>query len=321
MTHGGVAAPLDTVDGCDRAAEIGAARLVAGRGAIEAAVWAVESLEADGRYCAGAGSSIRLDGHTVEMDAAIHTSTGIFAAVAAVRDVPHPIRVAERLLDAPARFLTGEGARRFAERHGLTGPVVPTDRARALFLRVAERASRGRLDEEYHGWRGVDLEATWNFARPVPDYARIAADGEVPLLDETGGACDTVGVVIRDAGGDDEVSDRRAGRPRFVAAVSTGGTAAMLMGRVGDSPLPGCGLYAGPAGAVTVTGEGEEIIRRMLSRWIYDRLAAGVAPEVACREGVALFPEDVQVGAIAVTDDAYGRAANDEMPAAVVSVG
>jgi L-asparaginase/beta-aspartyl-peptidase (threonine type) len=312
VTHGGVSAPPATLDGCMRAAERGAGHLAAGDSAIAAAVAAVETLESDGRFCAGAGSSIRLDGHTVEMDAALHASTGLFAGVAALRDAPHPIRVVERLLGTPARFLAGEGARRFAERHGLTAPFAPTARARALFARVAGRAAAGRLHEEYAAWRGVDLAANWNFERPVPDYAKLAAAGGAEDLEGTGGACDTVGVVIRDVAG----TDREGGRPRFVAAVSTGGTAAMLMGRVGDSPLPGCGLYAGPAGAVTVTGEGEEIIRHMLSRWIYDRLAFGVEPERACREGVALFPKGIHVGAIAVGVEGHGHAASDEMPVA-----
>jgi isoaspartyl peptidase/L-asparaginase-like protein (Ntn-hydrolase superfamily) len=37
---------------------------------------------------------------------------------------------------------------------------------------------------------------------------------------------------------------------RFAATASTGGTLYMLRGRVGDSPLMGCGVYAGPKGAV-----------------------------------------------------------------------
>ncbi|MGI0149019.1 MAG: isoaspartyl peptidase/L-asparaginase, partial [Thermoplasmata archaeon] len=47
---------------------------------------------------------------------------------------------------------------------------------------------------------------------------------------------DTVGAVARDR------------RGRFAAGSSTGGTAFMLPGRVGDSPIVGTGLYAGRSG-------------------------------------------------------------------------
>lgn len=310
LTHGGVGAPLATRDGPERAAAVARAVLTSGGSAIRAAVAGVEALEADGRFCAGHGSSIRLDGRTVEMDAAIQTSAGDFAAVAAIAGVPNPILVVERLVDTPACFLAGEGARRFAERHGLAGTITPTARARARFAHVAGQAVRGRLDETYAAWAGFDLEENWNFPGPVPDYAAAAADA---ARDE-GAAADTVGAVVFDASGSNEPDTRR---PRFVAAVSTGGTSVMLMGRVGDSPLPGCGLYAGPEGAVTVTGVGEEITRRMLSRWIYDRIVAGVEPFLACREGVELFPERIQVGAIAVTATSHGHAASHEMPVGV----
>ncbi len=50
----------------------------------------------------------------------------------------------------------------------------------------------------------------------------------------------TVGAVARDR------------RGRFAAGTSTGGTAFMLPGRVGDSPIVGAGLYAGPHGAGVV---------------------------------------------------------------------
>jgi L-asparaginase/beta-aspartyl-peptidase (threonine type) len=60
----------------------------------------------------------------------------------------------------------------------------------------------------------------------------------------------------------------------------------MLRGRIGDTPLIGCGYYLGPAGAVCATGIGEQIIRRMLSRVVYDRIAAGDDPQSACCWGV-----------------------------------
>jgi len=46
------------------------------------------------------------------------------------------------------------------------------------------------------------------------------------------------------------------------AATSTGGTCCKLPGRVGDSPLIGCGCYAdAEAGGVSCTGYGEAIMK------------------------------------------------------------
>jgi beta-aspartyl-peptidase (threonine type) len=68
------------------------------------------------------------------------------------------------------------------------------------------------------------------------------------------------------------------------AGASTGGIALMLPGRVGDTPLVGCGVYAdNAAGAVSMTGIGEGIIRIAVAKEIADRLAAGASPAAAAR--------------------------------------
>jgi beta-aspartyl-peptidase (threonine type) len=65
----------------------------------------------------------------------------------------------------------------------------------------------------------------------------------------------TVGAVALDAEGN------------LAAGTSTGGTYAMLPGRVGDSPIIGAGTYAeNEAGAVSCTGAGEYILRRALAK-------------------------------------------------------
>ena len=61
-------------------------------------------------------------------------------------------------------------------------------------------------------------------------------------------------------------------------ACTTSGLAWKIPGRVGDSPIPGAGFFAGPAGAVATTGTGEEIIRRMSAVRVYDALDAGADP-------------------------------------------
>jgi isoaspartyl peptidase/L-asparaginase-like protein (Ntn-hydrolase superfamily) len=95
----------------------------------------------------------------------------------------------------------------------------------------------------------------------------------------------------------------------YAAACSSGGTAMMLPGRVGDSPLLGCGIMAGEHGAVCATGHGEEIIRRLGALRVYERLARGEDPQDACVAEVAAMPPPWVVGYIAVSALGTGTAA------------
>ena len=64
--------------------------------------------------------------------------------------------------------------------------------------------------------------------------------------------------------------DRHGG---LFAATSTGGTCCKLPGRVGDSPLIGCGCYAdSEAGGVSCTGYGEAIMKIVLAKTAVDLL-------------------------------------------------
>jgi len=68
------------------------------------------------------------------------------------------------------------------------------------------------------------------------------------------------------------------------AATSTGGIGSMLPGRVGDSPLIGAGTYAdNHSGAISMTGEGEAIIRAGLAKEICLLMEQGATPMQAGR--------------------------------------
>lgn len=111
----------------------------------------------------------------------------------------------------------------------------------------------------------------------------------------------TVGVVARDRWG------------HFATTSSTGGTTFMLPGRVGDTPLVGSGFYAGPAGAVTATGSGEEIARLVLAKCVYDLMAGGTPANRAVARGLRLFKRSVSVGVLAVDTRSYGEACSRDM--------
>jgi L-asparaginase / beta-aspartyl-peptidase len=81
---------------------------------------------------------------------------------------------------------------------------------------------------------------------------------------------DTVGCVALDSSG------------RIAAGTSTGGLDGTHPGRVGDSPLPGCGFYADDAaGGVAFSGDGECIARVLLATRVMQALEHGHSPQSA----------------------------------------
>lgn len=161
----------------------------------------------------------------------------------------------------------------------------------------AQAFARSRGHEDYD-------PSTPESRRKLQDSLRQIREGRVPRYYRKFKGLDlhgTVGAVARDR------------RGRCAAGVSTGGTSFMLPGRVGDSPILGSGIYAGPHGAVCATGIGEEIMKRVLSKYVYDQMAAGRSPQVAADRGLALFPKDVSVGVIVVGRRGWGEACAADM--------
>ncbi|MBI2266974.1 MAG: isoaspartyl peptidase/L-asparaginase [Armatimonadetes bacterium] len=289
ITHGGAGAVQGWVDGCEKAACKGMEVLEKSGDAMDAAVRAVTVLEDDGRYNAGSGSVLRLDGKTIEMDASVMDSRGRLGGVAILRDVKNPVQVARGVVDTPHILLAGEGAFLFAQHVKAEKHPGPSEQATKRYeeMKKAILQHQGKLPGRFDRYNLSDI---WNF----PEALR-----------EVFSSCDTVGAVCLDRKGN------------FAVANSTGGSSPMLLGRIGDSPLLGCGFYAGPKGAVASTGIGEEIIKTLLSKVVYDHMASGIHPQAACERGVALFPKEITIGVIAVSRDGFGRAYNRTMPTGV----
>jgi L-asparaginase / beta-aspartyl-peptidase len=78
---------------------------------------------------------------------------------------------------------------------------------------------------------------------------------------------------------------------KLFAATSTGGTCCKLPGRVGDSPLIGCGCYADTeTGGVSATGYGEAIMKIVMSKSAADFLRpATSSPTRAAQAAVQLL--------------------------------
>jgi beta-aspartyl-peptidase (threonine type) len=115
----------------------------------------------------------------------------------------------------------------------------------------------------------------------------------------------------------------RAGK--IVVATSTGGTFNKLPGRVGDSPLPGCGTYADGSGGVSCTGHGEAIIRIVMAKSTLELVKNGADPQSAANQTINLLAEKTgSTGGLIIIDGQgrVGYARNTQrMPVCFVSAG
>ncbi len=104
----------------------------------------------------------------------------------------------------------------------------------------------------------------------------------------------TVGAVARDRDG------------HLAAATSTGGMSMKRPGRVGDTPIIGCGTYADDTlAAVSCTGHGERIIQLTLARHCADLAGQGLSAHEAAARAVRLLGDRVRGtgGLIVVTPE------------------
>lgn len=121
----------------------------------------------------------------------------------------------------------------------------------------------------------------------------------------------TVGCVALDSDG------------KIAVGTSTGGIFDKLPGRVGDSPLLGCGTYAEETGGVSCTGDGEAIIRTVMARTALEFLHTGSTPALAARQAVSLLEEKTHGQGGLIMIDRHGRAGyfrnTERMPVCLLS--
>ena len=285
VVHGGVGSPLRFSAGCKSACSTAFELLKTGSNALEAVVEAARLLEDDGRFNAGSGSTLRLDGKTVEMDAGLMDSEEHLGIVISVHNVQNPILLAKAMMETPHVALAGQGAELFARRRGLKPFSKPSKHSRQRYRSLLRTIRQGDLGKRDPRWKDCDIRSLWNFEAP---YSSV--------IDT-----DTIGAVALDKHGNLGVAN------------STGGASPMLLGRVGDSPMIGCGFYAGSFAAVACTGIGEEIIKRMLARTVYDFIAQGCQAREACIKGIRPFPGSTPAGIIAISKTGCAIVSNRPM--------
>lgn len=257
--------------GVRAAAAAGLRTLQRGGSAVDAVESAVVSMEDNPVFNAGTGSTLNLMGE-VEMDAAIVDGNNLrVGAVALVRGVRNPIRLARLVMDKTDHVLmAGYGAERIAAAFGLP-PSNPVVKDRLVSWQKAMRGLRqGKAEYFRKNFRLVKTKFPFEIG-------------------------DTVGALAL---------DRKGG---LAAACSTGGVLLKLPGRIGDSAIMGAGLYADSRiGAATATGIGELAVRSVLSKTTVEMMNT-VTAEGASVDAVANVGKRVGKGVGLITLDKRGR--------------
>jgi beta-aspartyl-peptidase (threonine type) len=202
-----------------------------GGAAIDAVIAAIVCMEDNPIFNAGRGSVFTKKG-LHEMDAAIMDGSTLAAgAVAGVRNIKNPIKLAhEVMVHSGHVFLSGSGANEFALKQGLES--APDE----YFF------NKSRYDQ----WVKIrDSDFT------QLDHEEDNLKGPLPNTEHKFG---TVGAAACDKDGN------------LAAGTSTGGMTNKRFGRIGDSPVIGAGTYANNRTcAVSCTGHGEYFLRSVVA--------------------------------------------------------
>lgn len=298
-----------TQDGCKEAALIGWRVLQEGGSSLDAVEAAVRALEDNPQFNAGTGSGLTVEGN-IEMDAGMmegHTLR--VGAVAGVELIKNPIVLARKVLESPHVLLAGVGAQRFALENGLslcTYEELLTERqyrnwqtARGELMRQLGQEERLEAEEEpsihrlevytldarpervrspYQVTGPIDISGMQRAAEHEPHP--LPGDEPQPLFeDREEDRHGTVGAVALDQFG------------TLSAATSTGGIPAKYPGRIGDSPLVGCGFYADELAAISCTGHGEHFMRLLLAKRSADYVTGGATAKEAAEKAVKLMAD------------------------------
>lgn len=225
------------VKGVRKAACVGYRTLIESESAILAVEKAVNVMEFDEYFNAGYGSVLTSEGN-VEMDASIMCGRTLnFGCVSLVTDILHPISLARVVMQKSRhKCLSEQGAKNFARLNGIPILYPP-----------------GQLVTDF----------TSNFMQSFVNEQHLKSDmfKHREKIFEAIGETGTVGAVAIDALGN------------IAVATSTGGIGGKLHGRIGDTPIIGCGTYCDNRfGGISSTGHGDILMRACLAHDVIKRI-------------------------------------------------
>ena len=250
--------------------------------ALNAVEAGARSIEEEISCCVGLGGNPDRDG-IVTLDACIMDHKFNCGSVAALERIKHPISVARKVMEnSPHVMFAGAGAQQFALEQGF--PLESDE----LSESAAKVYDEWLIKAEYKPVINIEQTQGSRGAKGGPAAPNFLPDGTFNH--------DTMGTIAIDNMGS------------LSGACTTSGMGFKMRGRVGDSPIIGSGLYVdGEVGAVTGSGQGEEVIRVSGAFLITEFMRQGKSPKKACRMAVEriykINPEkakDFQVGFIAL---------------------
>ena len=223
-----------------------------GADALDAIVAGVNIVEDDPNdNSVGYGGLPNEDG-VVELDASVmHGPTGRGGAVASIRNIKNPSKVAKLVMERTDHVLiVGEGALRFAKAHGFKEENLLTEESQAAWLKWKESLSN---DDDWlpeHTIESKDVGEGIKSA--IRNYGTINCNA-IDLKGNISGCTTTSGLQWK------------------------------IPGRVGDSPILGAGLYVdNEVGAAGSTGRGEANLLACSSVMMVEYMRQGKTPEQAC---------------------------------------
>jgi len=246
--------------------------------ALDAVETGVKVTEDSLNCCVGLGANPDREGY-VTLDACIMDEYFNCGSVAFLERIKHPISVARRVMEkTPHVFLVGSGAQQFAIEEGFP---------------LEEQKLSASAKQAYENWLKKSEY------KPVPNIENKKQNGPFApsQLEDGQWNHDTIGMVAMDANGN------------LSGSCTTSGMGFKMRGRIGDSPIIGSGLYVdNEVGAVTATGQGEDVIRICGSHTVVEYMRQGLQPEQACKKAVERIAKikgpkakDIQVGFIAIS--------------------
>ena len=245
-----------------------------GRDTLDAVVEGVNIVENDPRdNSVGYGGLPNEEGE-VELDSSVmHGPSRRAGAVASLRYIKNPSKVAKLVLERTDHILiVGEGALRFALKHGFKREDLLTEDSRKIWLKWKEEMSNK------DAW-GLNPEQP--HPNPPKQSSSLHLSAEEVAFNEwamdiirrrpTG----TINCLAVNASGD------------ISGVTTTSGLAWKIPGRVGDSPLIGSGLYVdNEVGGAGSTGRGEECIFINGSHTVVENMRRGMSPSDAAMDAI-----------------------------------
>ena len=229
------------VQGIKQALSLGEAVLNEGSSSEDVVVRVLTHMENSGVFDAGCGAVLTNSGE-VELDAGImYGDSKQWGAVAGIKHFRNPTQIANQIALRGYHqycFLANTYAEDFAIEVGFR--AISND----ILISQREKDRYEKLLSESNSYH--------------TSHPFLTSTDEVPR--------GTIGCVVMDGGG------------RLVAGTSTGGTPFRKPGRIGDSPLPGCGYFANQVGAASATGWGEAIAAVSLCREAVGHVEHGATP-------------------------------------------